>query len=163
VFAGCIADELGGIGRVFVPTGCFCDWSSRFAVVMTESLDGARAIVRVQVAGAGTSVDQRIEMPVAESEALGNRWLLIDARRLLIDENDQATCGVYKASVQNVMTALTDPATCSARVELSGPDFQCNDVRYCAAAPTALLPLALWLAGLWGRGQGIRRRTAERR
>jgi hypothetical protein len=129
---------------------CFCTSPARFAVVITESLSGAKATVRVQRAGTGTTEGELIEVPRAANETVGARWLLRDAKRQEIDAKETVGCGELgepsgvRVATDTVMTALADPSTCDAQLEAAGFVLPCSDTGgRCAVAPAGLVALAM--------------------
>lgn len=134
-------------------TLCFCSAPARYGVVVTESIAGARATVRVERAGAGLTAGQLVDLPRAAEEAVGHRWLLRDTLRQAIDAEDTVGCierGVPRSPrlpIETVMAALASPSTCDDDLEAAGFALPCNDVRSCSLAPAGLVPLAVlaWL------------------
>ncbi len=140
---------------------CFCSSPTRAGVVVTESLEGARATVRVERAGAGLAEGQVLTLPRAAAEVVGARWLLRDDLRQELDSEGAVGCaesgatGAPRLPVDVVLSALATPETCDATLEAQGFTAPCNDVRGCSVGPSGAALLAA-VVGLLRR----RRRAA---
>jgi hypothetical protein len=125
---------------------CYCQEPARYGIVVTESLDGARSLVRVERAGLGLAVDQRLELPRTPSESIDSRWMLTDTVRRAVDARGMVPCsdlpnGYPSIDEETLFTALANPLTCERTVQSAGVVLRgCGGIP-CSATPMTLAPL----------------------
>lgn len=140
---------------------CFCSAPSRFGLVVTEALDGARATVRVERAGAGLSDGQVLTLPRAASEVVGARWLVRDDLRQGLDAEGTVGCAESlgtaspRLPIDVVLAALASPETCDASLEAQGFTAPCDDIGGCSTGPAGAA-LAVAVVGLLRRRRRVR-------
>lgn len=127
-----------------VVSRCFCpEQPGRVGIVVTESIDGGTATVRVESSQRGLVVDGGLSFAVFGAETPGSRWLLNEERRP-VNGAGQVTCADFPATPIAVETAANAAVSASCAEDLAAAGLKqppCNDTRGCSTAPLALLPL----------------------
>jgi hypothetical protein len=125
--------------------------AGQVGLAVTEQVDGGIAVLRVESGNSGLDAGATLTRPSQGGEAVGSRWLVLDATRLPIDASGGVICADAPAkqfSASAVANAAAGPS-CEADVaELGLTQPPCHDVRGCSISPMLVSSLLLLAWGI---------------